>query len=136
MNAILGNMIRAVCICASFNVSIASADFSLNDISSAIGQVKRALPNGNGTRSSAAYIPPGMGITLEGGRRAKAYGYDCQPNERQPCGSIKVSAGAHKVMIVPLSGKSFDERWTFKKLEGEKLVAIRPDGTILEANIE
>ena len=114
----------------------ANADFSLSDITNAVGQVKKVLPSSPGSRNNASYIPPGMGLTLANGQRAKAYGYDCQPNEQQPCGSIKVTAGSHKVFIVPASGKSFDERWTFKRLDGSGMVAVRPDGTILEANIE
>lgn len=129
---------KAICICAALIAIPAKAEFQLRDISDAVGQVKKILPSNSSSSSknSASYIPPGMGITLDNGQRAKAYGYDCQPNEKQPCGSIKVIAGAHKVMIVPVSGKSFEERWTFKRLDGNNMVAVRPDGTILEANIE
>lgn len=127
---------RALFICLSLSAFNANADFSLSDITNAVGQVKKVLPSNTGSRDSATYIPPGMGLTLANGQRAKAYGYDCQPNEKQPCGSIKVTAGSHKVFIVPTAGKSFDERWTFKRLDGSGMVAVRPNGTILEANIE
>ena len=129
---------KAIGICAAFIAIPAKAEFQLRDISDAVGQVKKILPSNSrsSSKNSASYIPPGMGITLDNGQRAKAYGYDCQPNEKQPCGSIKVTAGEHKVMIVPVSGKSFEERWTFKRLDGNNMVAVRPDGTILEANIE
>ncbi len=126
----------ALFVCLLLPAFNANADFSLSDITNAVGQVKKVLPSSPGSRNSASYIPPGMGLTLANGQRAKAYGYDCQPNEKQPCGSIKVTAGSHKVFIVPVSGKSFDERWTFKRLDGSGMVAVRPDGTILEANIE
>ncbi|WP_162939420.1 hypothetical protein [Pseudomonas sp. TMW 2.1634] len=127
---------KAICISAVFFSIPAKAEFQLRDITDAVGQVKKILPSSNSSRNSASYIPPGMGITLDNGQRAKAYGYDCQPNEKQLCGSIKVTAGSHKVMIVPVSGKSFDERWTFKRLDGNSMVAVRPDGTILEAKID
>ncbi|MGP5354167.1 hypothetical protein [Pseudomonas helleri] len=132
----LKTLAKAICISAVFFSIPAKAEFQLRDITDAVGQVKKILPNSNSSRNSASYIPPGMGITLDNGQRAKAYGYDCQPNEKQPCGSIKVTAGPHKVMIVPVSGKSFDERWTFKRLDGNSMVAVRPDGTILEAKID
>lgn len=125
----------AIVTCAVFVSIPAKAEFQLRDITDAVGQVKKIMPSSNNSRNSASYIPPGMGITLDNGQRAKAYGFDCQPNEKQPCGSIKVTAGSHKVMIVPVSGKSFNERWTFKRLDGNSMVAIRPDGTILEAQI-
>ena len=128
---------KVIFICAAFIAIPAKAEFQLRDITDAVGQVKKVLPSSsNSSRNSASYIPPGMGITLDNGQRAKAYGFDCQPNEKQPCGSIKVTAGAHKVMIVPVSGKSFEERWTFKRLDGSNMVAVRPDGTILEAKVE
>ena len=132
----LKTLAKAICISAVFLSIPAKAEFQLRDITDAVWQVKKILPNSNSSRTSASYIPPGMGITLDNGQRAKAYGYDCQPNEKQPCGSIKVTAGSHKVMIVPVSGKSFDERWTFKRLDGNSMVAVRPDGTILEAKID
>lgn len=127
---------KAIVICAVFVSIPAKAEFQLRDITDAVGQVKKILPSSSNSRNSASYIPPGMGITLENGQRAKAYGFDCQLNEKQPCGSIKVTAGSHKVMIVPVSGKSFNERWTFKRLDGKRMVAVRPDGTILEAQIK
>ena len=101
----LKTLAKAICISAVFLSIPAKAEFQLRDITDAVGQVKKILPNSNSSRTSASYIPPGMGITLDNGQRAKAYGYDCQPNEKQPCGSIKVTAGSHKVMIVPVSGK-------------------------------
>ena len=127
---------KAFFICAVFVSIPAKAEFQLRDITDAVGQVKKILPSNSNSRNNASYIPPGMGITLDNGQRAKAYGFDCQPNEKQPCGSIKVTAGSHKVMIVPVSGKSFNERWTFKRLDGDSMVAVRPDGTILEAKID
>lgn len=127
---------KAICVCAAFIAIPAQAEFKMSDITNAVGEVKKILPGNSSSKNNASYIPPGMGITLANGQRAKAYGYDCQPDEKQPCGSIKVAAGSHKVMIVPVSGKSFDERWTFKRLDGNNMVAVRPDGTILEANIE
>lgn len=127
---------KALCMCLPLTALPAHADFNMSDITNAVGQVKKVLPGSSSSRNSATYIPPGMGITLENGKRAKAYGYDCQPNEQQPCGSIKVTAGSHKVMIVPVGGKSFEERWTFKRLDGNNMVAVRPDGTILEAKVE
>ena len=127
---------KAIMICAVFVSIPAKAEFQLRDITDAVGQVKKILPSSSNSRNSASYIPPGMGITLENGQRAKAYGFDCQLNEKQPCGSIKVTAGSHKVMIVPVSGKSFNERWTFKRLDGNSMVAVRPDGTILKAQIK
>ena len=127
---------KAIVICAVFVSIPAKAEFQLRDITDAVGQVKKILPSSSNSRNSASYIPPGMGITLENGQRAKAYGFDCQLNEKQPCGSIKVTAGFHKLIIVPVSGKSFNERWTFKRLDGNCMVEVRPDGTILEAQIK
>ena len=96
---------KVIFICAAFIAIPAKAEFQLRDITDAVGQVKKVLPSSSSSsRNSASYIPPGMGITLDNGQRAKAYGFDCQPNEKQPCGSIKVTAGAHKVMIIPVSG--------------------------------
>lgn len=124
-------------VCIALASLQAHAEFQLRDITDAVSQVKKVLPaSGNTSKNNATYIPPGMDITLENGKSAKAYGYDCQPGERQPCGSIKVSNGSHKVMIVPVGGKSFEERWTFRRVSGSNIVAVRPDGTILEASMD
>lgn len=118
-------------------VSVAAhAEFQLRDLTDAVGQVKKILPASSASKSGATYIPPGMQIMLEGNKPAKAYGYECQPGERQPCGSIKVTGGSHRVMIVPTGGKAFEEKWTFKRLGGNNMAAVRPDGTILEASFD
>lgn len=126
----------AICVCFALSAMQAHAEFQLRDITDAVGQVKKVLPGGSTSKSNTTYIPPGMDITLENGKSAKAYGYDCQPGERQPCGSIKVTNGSHKVMIVPVGGKSFEEKWTFRRVSGSNIVAVRPDGTILEASMD
>ena len=112
------------------------AEFEMRDITNAMGQVKGAL----GTASSlgkpgVSYIAPGMAITLANGKSAKVYGSECQPREQQPCSSIKIDNGSHKVLIMPDDGSPpTEERWTFRKLEGDKLVARRPDGSFIQAS--
>lgn len=120
-----------------FAATAANADFNLHSVTSAVSDVKKLLPQSSNSRSSASYIPPGMELTLSNGKTAKAYGSDCQPGERQPCASIKVANGTRQVLIVPDGGgKSIQERWTFKRLGNARTVAVRPDGTILEASID
>jgi len=112
------------------------AEFQMRDITNAVGQVKGVLGTGASlAKPGATYIAPGMAITLASGKSAKVYGSECKPREQQPCSSIKVDNSSHKVLIMPDDGSPpTEERWTFKKLEGDRLVARRPDGTFIEAS--
>lgn len=117
--------------------SSAMAEFEMRDITNAMGQVKGVLGAGAslGKPPGASYIDPGMAITLANGKSAKVYGSECKPREQQPCSSIKVDNSSHKVLIMPDDGSPpTEERWTFKKLAGDRLVARRPDGTFIEAS--
>lgn len=129
-------VVAVIAACAALLATPVYAEFNVTDISSTVNQIKKLMPAQSNSKSTATYIPPGMGLTLSDGQRAKAYGYDCQSGEKPPCGSIRITAGSHKVLIVPTTGKSFDERWTFKRLDGDNMVAVRPDGSILEAQVE
>lgn len=113
----------------------AMAEFQMRDITNAMGQVKGVLGAGASLgKPGASYIAPGMAITLTGGKTAKVYGSECKPLEQQPCSSIKIDNGSHKVLIMPDDGSPpTEERWTFKKLAGDRLVARRPDGSFIEA---
>lgn len=114
----------------------AMAEFEMRDITNAMGQVKGVLGAGAALgKPGASYIAPGMAITLASGKTAKVYGSECKPREQPPCSSIKVDNSSHKVLIMPDDGSApTEERWTFKKLEGDRLVARRPDGTFIEAS--
>jgi hypothetical protein len=116
--------------------SPAMAEFEMRDITNAMGQVKGVLGAGASLgKPGASYIAPGMAITLASGKSAKVYGSECKPREQPPCSSIKVDNSSHKVLIMPDDGSPpMEERWTFKKLEGDRLVARRPDGTFIEAS--
>ena len=114
----------------------AMAEFEMRDITSAMGQVKGVLGAGSSlVKPGVTYIGAGMAITLANGKSAKVYGSECKPREQAPCSSIKVDNGSHKVLIMPDDGSPpTEERWTFRKLEGDKLVARRPDGTFIQAS--
>ncbi|WP_341524400.1 hypothetical protein AABC73_29170 (plasmid) [Pseudomonas sp. G.S.17] len=123
-------------IAAAVASSPAMAEFEMRDITNAMGQVKGVLGAGASLgKPGASYIAPGMAITLASGKTAKVYGSECKPREQPPCSSIKVDNSSHKVLIMPDDGSPpTEERWTFKKLEGDRLVARRPDGTFIEAS--
>lgn len=115
----------------------AQADFNIRDVTSAVGEVKKLLPNDTSARNRDSYIRPGMSIDLPNGKLGKVYGTDCRPGERRPCSSIKLVNGGRRVLIVPDNGgKTVEERWTFRRLGSDRIVAIRPDGTTLEPEYE
>jgi len=115
------------------STSSAVADTSARDIAGVLGQVSRIFGSAHGAAPSALYVSPGTRVKLDDGRLGEIYGFECAPGEQKPCGSVKVDNSSHRIMIVPAQGKPFEERWTFRKLNGNKLVFVRPKGQFVMA---
>ena len=134
---VIGCAAAAVVVLGALAASIAKADgFGLRDITETLNQVNRAIGNNGsaGRRPNASYVAPGTLLKLDDGRRVQIYGYECAPREQQPCSSIKVDNSTHRVLVVPQDGSGpFEERWSFKKLQNDKLVFRRPKGGFVTA---
>jgi hypothetical protein len=114
--------------------SFAHAETTLRDFSSVLGQVSRMVGgNSSSTTNSSQFVASGVRVRLDDGRVGSIYGFECAPHEAKPCGSIRVDNGSHRVMVVPLGGKPFEERWTFRRLAGNQLVFVRPKGQFVTA---
>jgi len=116
--------------CAASN---AIADTTARDVSGILGQVNRIFGGSQGSTSQGQYVGSGTRVKLDDGRVSEIYGFECAPRESKPCGSIKVDNATHRVMVVPAGGQPFEERWTFRKLNGNKLVFVRPKGQFVTA---
>lgn len=115
------------------SASSAFADTTVRDVSSALGQVSRIFSSGQTSTPQGQYVASGTRVKLDDGRASEVYGFECAPREPKPCGSIKVDNGSHRVLVVPVGGTPFEERWTFRKLNGNKLVFVRPKGQFVTA---
>lgn len=111
----------------------ALAETTVRDVSSALGQVSRIFGGGQSATSKGQFVAPGTRVKLDDGRISDVYGFECAPSEPKPCGSIKVDNGSHRVMVVPVSGQPFEERWTFRKLNNGNLIFVRPKGQFVTA---
>lgn len=114
--------------------SVAAADTTASDVSSVLGQLNRIVGGGSSySAPKAQYVASGTRVRLDDGRVSAVYGFECAPGERAPCGSIKVDSGSHRVMVMPTGGQPFEERWTFRRLNGDQLVFVRPKGQFVMA---
>lgn len=116
-------------------VSVQADELIPRDVSKVLDQASKILGGGStnrSSRSSAVYLEPGTVVDVPSLGRASLYGNDCARTRADGCSYIKVDNSERRVTVVAAgSASALEERWKFKQISANRIMAIRPDGGIV-----
>lgn len=107
------------------------------DVSKVLDQASKILGGGStnrSSRSSAVYLEPGTVVDVPSLGRASLYGNDCARTRAgsDGCSYIKVDNSERRVTVIAAgSSNALEERWKFKQISSNQIMAIRPDGGVV-----
>lgn len=118
--------------------STAQAEFGIGDVTNVLKQANqilggRSAPSRNTT--NAYFIEPGTTVHLPTEGRSTLYGNDCNNSfgANKACSYIKVDGIPRRVTVIPEgSNKAIDEVWKFKIVSSSQIIAIRPNGDVVQ----
>ncbi|WP_313479264.1 hypothetical protein [Stutzerimonas kunmingensis] len=117
-------------------VSVQADELIPRDVSKVLDQASKILGGGasRSSRSTAVYLEPGTVVEVPAMGRASLYGNDCARTRTgsDGCSYIKVDNSERRVTVVAAgSASALEERWKFKQISPNRIMAIRPDGGVV-----